>query len=165
MSLLQAPWREQYLVDPSTRGPDVFDRIIQSGDDSANHVVLRARTCLAVLNKYPYSTAHVLVVPYKLTGDLADLIEPELAEIMAVTQRVVAAIRAEYRPDGFNVGFNLGAAAGAGIHAHVHLHVVPRWTGDHNFMTVVAGTRVHPSDLDTVWRRLHARLQAAPSPA
>jgi ATP adenylyltransferase len=158
MDVLHAPERSAYVCDPATRHADVFGEIIRSADDVTNLVVARGRTCLAVLNKYPYNTAHTLVVPYRTVADLADLADAELLEMMHLTQRVMAAIRAEFQPQGFNVGFNLGAAAGAGIVEHLHQHVVPRWRDDANFMTVLAGTRVHPHDLADVRTRLAARL-------
>jgi ATP adenylyltransferase len=158
MEILHAPWRARYLEDDSQRSPTVFSEIIQSGDDAANHVLVRRKSCLAVLNKFPYSTGHALVVPYKFTARFEDLAPPELAEMMTLTQELIRALRAEFRAEAFNVGFNLGAAAGAGIADHVHLHVVPRWSGDHNFMTVLAATRVHPGELDAIWKRLRAHF-------
>jgi ATP adenylyltransferase len=158
MEILHAPWRAQYLEDDSQRSPTVFADIIQSGDDEANRVLVRRKSCLAVLNKFPYSTGHALVVPYKTTAHFEELTPAELAEMMALIQDLIRALRAEFRAEAFNVGFNLGAAAGAGIADHVHLHVVPRWSGDHNFMTVLAGTRVHPGDLGAIWRRLRTHF-------
>jgi ATP adenylyltransferase len=158
MDVLHAPWRSVYVTDEKTRHPDVFGEIIRSADDEANLVLVRGRTCLAVLNKYPYSTGHTMVIPYRQTGDLAELSDQEMLEMMQTTQAVIRALRAEFNPDGFNVGFNLGGAAGAGIGDHLHQHVVPRWRGDHNFMTVLAQTRVHPNELVEVARRVRARL-------
>ncbi|HPA19993.1 MAG TPA: HIT domain-containing protein [Verrucomicrobiae bacterium] len=158
MEILHAPWRARYLEDDSERSPTVFSDIIQSGDDEANRVLVRRKTCLAVLNKFPYSTGHTLVVPYKCTACYEELAPAELGELMGLSQEIVRILRAEFRAEAFNVGFNLGTAAGAGIADHIHLHVVPRWSGDHNFMTVLAATRVHPGELETVWRRMRAHF-------
>ncbi len=154
MEILHAPWRARYLEDDSERSATVFSQIIQSGDDEANHVIARRKTCLAVLNKFPYSTGHALVVPYKCTALFEELSPQELAEVMVLSQDLIRALKAEFKAEAFNVGFNLGTAAGAGIAEHIHLHVVPRWSGDHNFMTVLAATRVHPGELPSIWRRL-----------
>lgn len=158
MAFLHAPWRSHYLTGAGGNRDSIFEEIIRSNEDDANGVILRSKSCLAVLNRFPYNTAHVMVLPYKITGDLLELSAQELAEMMGMCQRVVAAVQAEFKPHGFNVGFNLGAAAGAGIPGHLHLHIVPRWEGDHNFMTVLSGTRVNPNDLAEVQRRLKARL-------
>ncbi len=161
MEILHAPWRARYLEDDSERSPTVFADIIQSADDEANRVLVRRKSCLAVLNKFPYSTGHTLIVPYKCTSRFEDLNEAELAEVMALSQELVRVLRAEFRAEAFNIGFNLGTAAGAGIADHIHLHVVPRWSGDHNFMTVLAATRVHPGELPVVWARMRAHFAAA----
>ncbi|MCC6355908.1 MAG: HIT domain-containing protein [Verrucomicrobiae bacterium] len=161
MEILHAPWRARYLEEDSERSPTVFADIIQSGQDETNRVLVRRKTCLAVLNKFPYSTGHTLIVPYKCTGRYEDLGPSELVEVMTLSQELVRVLQSEFRAEAFNIGFNLGTAAGAGIAEHIHLHVVPRWSGDHNFMTVLAATRVHPGELDVIWRRMRAHFANA----
>ena len=116
-------------------------------------LLFRGRECFVVLNKFPYSNGHLMVVPFRHVGSLADTTEVELSELMALTRRAELALGEAYAPQGLNVGMNLGRPAGAGVPGHLHIHVVPRWTGDTNFMTVTAETRVVPENLsDTVQR-------------
>lgn len=131
-----------------------------SADDRAQHVVHRGDTVFAVLNVFPYNTAHTLVVPYAHLGDFALLPAEVSAELWATTQRIVAALDREYQPDGFNIGMNIGRVAGAGIPDHLHVHVVPRWGGDTNFMPVTADTKVLPESLEQTWERLRGALGA-----
>ena len=134
----------------------VFCRLAESGPPSLdNLVVWRGDWSFVVLNAYPYGSGHVLVLPLRHVGALGDLTEPEAAEIWAATRDSVTAIERAYEPDGLNMGANLGRAAGAGIPDHVHLHVLPRWSGDTNFMTSVASTRVMPETLQATWNKLH----------
>lgn len=114
--------------------------------------------CFICLNRYPYSTGHVLVVPYQHTASLADLGELPAAEMMTMAQRMERAIREIYHPDGLNLGMNMGEAAGAGVAKHLHLHELPRWSGDTNFMTTVAGTRILPEELEVSWSKLRKVL-------
>ncbi|MGD9891592.1 MAG: HIT domain-containing protein [Dehalococcoidia bacterium] len=126
--------------------------------DHRNLIVFRGERVYAVLNLFPYNTGHVLVAPYAHEHDLAALDPATAAELMRVTQTVVGALREEYRPDAFNVGMNLGRPAGAGVPDHLHMHIVPRWTGDTNFMPVLAETKVLPESLDQTYARVSARL-------
>jgi len=162
---LWAGWRSDYIVEATAReraggapaGEDacVFCRLAASGPPSEeNLVVWRGELTFVVLNAYPYASGHVLVMPLRHTGALAGLTDAESAELWWAAQRAVATIEAAYDPDGLNMGANLGRAAGAGLPAHVHLHVLPRWTGDTNFMTSVAETRVMPETLQLSWKRL-----------
>jgi ATP adenylyltransferase len=126
-------------------------------------IVARGATAYLCLNRYPYSTGHVMIVPYTHTDSLASL-APEVAqEMMATAQRVETMLRSVYRPHGLNFGLNLGEAAGAGVAAHLHLHALPRWSGDTNFMTVTAETRVLPETLETTWQRLRDVLPDGPA--
>ena len=167
MSLEQlwAGWRRDYIVQATAReraggvaqGEDdcVFCRLAASGPPSEdNLVVWRGERTFVVMNAYPYASGHVLVLPLRHTGALDDLTADESAELWAATQASVKAIEAAYEPDALNMGANLGRAAGAGLPSHVHLHVLPRWSGDTNFMTAVAGTRVMPETLQLSWKRL-----------
>ena len=122
--------------------------------EQAAHIVHRGKACYICLNAYPYSTGHVMVVPYRHTDSLAALETAEAGEMIALAQSVERCLRAVYRPDGLNFGLNLGEAAGAGVANHIHLHGLPRWSGDTNFMTVVSETRVLPESLDVTWERL-----------
>jgi ATP adenylyltransferase len=160
MEPLHAPWRIAYILGPKPAPADagVFSRIAQSPDDEANYVVVRERSCFAMLNRYPYAGGHLLVVPYKQTPDLNGLTEEELGDLMKLTRRCQNALTRVMKPDGFNIGLNLGTVAGAGITDHLHFHIVPRWNGDTNFMPVLAGTTVIPEALTEVAAKLRAEL-------
>ncbi len=169
---LWAGWRSEYVTavgssEPAVAGgtdsalldhPDhcVFCRIAASGPPAADNGVLwRGDHVLAVLNAYPYSSGHLMVVPLRHVRSVGELTEEEGAEMWSGLRRGVAALEASFGPDGINLGANLGQAAGAGIPRHLHLHAVPRWMGDTNFMTAVAGVRVLPETLADSWQRLH----------
>lgn len=116
-------------------------------DDEANYMVHRGEDMFVILNAFPYNNGHVMVAPFDHVASVEDLDEPALLEMMILTQRVMRALRDVYSPQGFNVGINVGSASGAGVEDHVHLHVVPRWSGDTNFMPVIGSTRVLPQTL------------------
>ena len=166
-------WRASYVTsggavagvaadDVSSGRGSVFTRILQSGlPDDETHIVHRGERCFAVLNAFPYSVGHLLVLPYREVGELEELEPQEISELWATVTAAVVALKRAYRPDGINVGLNLGRPAGGSVSDHLHVHVVPRWTGDSNFMTSVANTRTLPESLpDTA-----AKLRAAWSPA
>ena len=133
----------------------LFEAIEASGlPDEETFVVHRGAKCLALLNAYPYTSGHLLVVPRRAVAALAELTEDEHAALWSTVRDAVAAVEAAYLPGGVNVGLNQGAAAGAGVPGHLHVHVLPRWFGDTNFMTATAGTRVLPEALGETWRRL-----------
>lgn len=165
LARLWAGWRTSYIErinQTSTRpGPDsgggsLFERLLASDlADEERHILWQGHTCFAVLNAYPYGSGHVLVLPQRAVVDLADLTPEESSELWAGVNDAVAAIGAAYSPDGVNVGINIGAGAGAGVPDHLHVHCLPRWSGDTNFMTSVAETRVLPEPLDLSWRKLH----------
>ena len=159
MESLHAPWRMEYILAPKPKmDASLFTRIAQSSDDEANLVIVRDRTCFALLNRYPYNGGHLMVVPYKQTPDLNGLTEDELSDLWKLTRRCVDALTKAFKPDGFNIGINLGKVAGAGITEHLHIHVVPRWSGDTNFMPVIAQTGVVPEALNELAARLRAAL-------
>ena len=158
MEHLWAPWRDLYVAQPQGEHGDVFAEIARSSDDENNHVLARGKSCFALLNLYPYGSGHLMVVPYRATGALEDLSDDELLEMMTMLKRMKAAVTAAFHPHGFNIGINLGAAAGAGIDGHLHIHLVPRWRNDANFMTTTAQTRVHPTDLDSVYAQIKKQL-------
>lgn len=161
METLHAPWRIEYILAPKPGQPvSLFAGIAQSSDDVANLVIVRDRTCYALLNRYPYNGGHVLVVPYKQSPDLDGLTDDELAGLWQLTRRCLNVLKREMKADGFNVGINLGKVAGAGIIEHVHIHIVPRWLGDTNFMPVLAGTNVVPQALEELAVQLRAAFAA-----
>ncbi|MHB1508457.1 MAG: HIT family protein [Acidimicrobiales bacterium] len=128
--------------------------------EASTYVVWSSRTVVAVLNAYPYAPGHLLVMPRRHLGELADLEDDESASLWTSVKAAAAAVKSAYAPDGLNVGINLGRAAGAGIPLHLHVHVVPRWYGDTNFMTATAETRVLPESLSVSWQRLRASWAA-----
>jgi ATP adenylyltransferase len=162
MERLWAGWRSAYVAaagngafDPGPGEGSIFTRILASGrPDEETHVVWRGETCFAILNAFPYTSGHVLVMPYREVGELEDLTPDETAEMWGAVRDAVVALKTAYSPHGVNVGMNLGEAAGAGIASHLHVHVLPRWNADSNFMTAVAETRVLPEALDDTWRKL-----------
>jgi len=128
-------------------------------EDAANLVVLRAERSFVLLNRYPYSTGHLMIAPYSHVPTMQETEVATLEEMMRLAQRCETALRQVYRPDGMNFGFNIGQAAGAGIAGHIHMHGLPRWAGDTSFITTVGETRVLPEDLETTHRKLRAALQ------
>ena len=159
MDTLHAPWRIEYILSPKPELKEgLFTRIAQSSDDVENLVIARDRTCFALLNRFPYVGGHLMTVPYKEVADLHGLTDEELADLWKLTRRCLAALTAVMKPDGFNVGINLGRLAGAGIAEHLHIHVVPRWTGDTNFMPVLANTTVLPEALKEIAGKLRVEL-------
>ena len=160
METLHAPWRIEYILAPKMAATErsIFTQIAQSSDDEANYVVARDRTCYAVLNTYPYTGGHLLVVPYKQTPGFDGLTDEELADLWKLARRCLSALALVMKPDGFNIGINLGKIAGAGIMEHLHIHVVPRWNGDTNFMPVIANTTVLPEALAELAVKLRAAL-------
>jgi ATP adenylyltransferase len=158
---LWSPWRSQYIASgvDSQREGCVFCRMVASPeDDATNYVLHRAQHAFVVLNLYPYITGHLMVVPYLHTSELDTVAKEITDEMMDLTKRSQTALREAYLPSGFNMGMNLGAAAGAGITDHIHIHLMPRWTGDTNFMTTVAEARVLPEALDVTYQKLRDRF-------
>jgi ATP adenylyltransferase len=160
MDYLWTPWRYQYM-EQVTQGkqPDcVFCDALALNQDEVTLIVERGKHSFIILNRFPYTSGHVMIVPYAHVAELG-LCSPEtLQEMMASAQRVEKAFRQVYKPDGMNLGMNLGRAAGAGVTGHLHLHALPRWFGDSNFMTVTGETRVHPEDLATTYQRVRKAL-------
>lgn len=162
---LWAGWRREYIVEATERerggglkhdaSECVFCRLAESGPPSEdNLVVWRGSLTFVVMNAHPYASGHVLVLPLRHIGPMAEMTEAEAAELWSATQDSVDAIEKAFDPDGLNMGANLGRAAGAGLPGHLHLHVLPRWSGDTNFMTSVSETRVLPETLQLSWKRL-----------
>lgn len=144
-----------------------IDYAIQNGMDrnhaeSAGGLVLRGQHCFLCLNAYPYTSGHVMIMPYAHLDRIAKLPTDAAHELIDLAQETEKALDQLYHPQGFNFGLNLGQAAGAGVAGHLHLHAMPRWVGDTNFMTTIAETRVVPEDLETTWRRLRSVFQQSP---
>ena len=156
MKRLWSPWRLEYLTAPKYEGC-IFCRAVESNDDRENLVLLRGERAFLILNRYPYNNGHLMVVPYAHVPSLEDLDALTLADLMQLLKQGLAALRVAMGPEGFNVGANLGQVAGAGVEAHVHLHVVPRWSGDTNFMPIIGDMRVIPQ----TWLQTYDELKAA----
>lgn len=158
MDRLWSPWRAEYIASGGTAESRscVFCLLYADvNNDETNYVVYRASRCFVVLNRYPYISGHLLIVPNEHVGELDSAAKETTDELMDLTKRAQTALRDAYHPDGFNVGMNLGQAAGAGIVDHIHVHILPRWLGDANFMTSVSETRVISEDLPTTYRKLN----------
>lgn len=160
MESLHAPWRIEYILSPKPELKEgLFTRIAQSSDDVANLVIVRDRSCFALLNRYPYNGGHIMVVPYKEVPDMNGLTDEEITDLWKLVRRCTNALKSVMKPDGFNVGINLGKVAGAGIAEHLHVHIVPRWNGDTNFMPVIASTSVVPDALEAIAAKLRTELE------
>ena len=156
MDYLWTPWRYQYITTSGGTGECVFCAAAGAEDDRAALVVHRAKRNFVILNRYPYTNGHVMIVPLEHASTLGGLHEETLAEMMLLARDAETHLRALYKPDGLNMGLNIGRAAGAGIAGHIHMHALPRWFGDTNFMTATGETRVMPEALDVTWERLRA---------
>ena len=161
MEILFAPWRLEYVSTSDNRDKSecVFCRAYSSKDDRKTLTLRRDGASFALLNLYPYTTAHAMVAPAKHCSSLADVEVSPLTEMMGTVNDLMAARQPLDRPHGFTVGFNVGEAAGAGIEEHLHLHVVPRWHADNNFMTVLGATRVVPEDLGRTFDKMREALE------
>jgi ATP adenylyltransferase len=165
MEQIWAPWRAEYFkIEKPTHcifcaKSSQKDDLGKSSSDEANYVLLRERTCFVLLNAYPYTGGHLMVAPYRHTGELNDLTDDELKDIMRIGRRCKNLLQKALRPDGFNIGMNLGTAAGAGIAEHLHLHIVPRWNGDTNFMTVLSDNRIISEGLKATFDKLMSYIK------
>jgi ATP adenylyltransferase len=155
MDKLWAPWRVKYIskIGKKLKGC-VFCRIFKQKKDKKNYVIVRQRSCYAVLNIYPYNNGHLLIVPNKHVDDLSKLSKDERNDLLDLLDDVKKLLDKEMKPGGYNVGINLGRAAGAGFPGHLHIHLVPRWPGDVNFMPVTANTKVISQSLHTLHQKL-----------
>ena len=161
MDYIWSPWRFQYMAEV-TQGKQLecfFCAAVKSSNDAETLVVYRGKKAFVILNRYPYTSGHVMIVPYAHVAELNLCDADALKEMMELAQRMEAAFRANYGPDGMNLGMNLGKAAGAGVEGHLHLHMMPRWIGDSNFMTVTGETRVQPEELTTTFEKLKRALE------
>lgn len=154
MEHLWAPWRSTYVNRKKEPQPCIFCEAAKSNADAEHMVIYRGRFAFAMLNRYPYSAGHLMIAPYEHVARLGDASEAATEEMMRLARTAESVLVRTYRPDGLNLGMNLGEAAGAGIEEHIHLHMLPRWSGDANFMTTVADTRVLSESLDETYSKL-----------
>jgi ATP adenylyltransferase len=153
MKNLYAPWRYDYILKEKTKGCILCEKYKANADEK-QLIVKRGKLAYILMNLFPYNNGHLMIVPYRHVGELGDLTEGELLEIMKLTQVSEKVLRKVYHPDGFNVGINIGEAAGAGIDDHFHVHIVPRWIGDTNFIAAFAETKVIPENIEDAYKKL-----------
>lgn len=155
MKKLWAPWREKFIAGKKEKGC-IFCKRLREKKDQKNFILYRGKNAFVILNLYPYNSGHLMVVSMRHRAQFEDLTPPEALEMMQLSQIWAKNIKKALRPDGINLGLNLNQAAGAGIHDHVHIHLVPRWSGDTNFMPILADTKVISVSLESVYKKLKA---------
>jgi ATP adenylyltransferase len=160
MDHLWTPWRYAYVTTAGKLPNCIFCELPRLGNDEQACIVHRGKHCFVVLNTYPYTSGHVMVVPYAHLDELRNLPTEGANEMMALSQRMEKVLRQLYTPDGINLGMNVGKAAGAGVAGHIHMHVLPRWVADANFMSIVAETRILPETLEMTFQRVKGALEA-----
>ncbi|MDI6640922.1 MAG: HIT domain-containing protein [Elusimicrobiota bacterium] len=158
MKRIFAPWRMKFITNKKEPGC-LFCKKFKSKNDKKNLVLCRSRLGFVILNLYPYTNGHLMVVPKRHIGDITKLTDDELLEIMHLTNLSIKVLKNVLKPDGFNVGINLGKVAGAGISAHLHIHIVPRWLADTNFMPVVFDTKIVSEALNETYKKLSRELE------
>jgi ATP adenylyltransferase len=154
MDYIWTPWRFQYVTTSGENAGCIFCSAAANKNDRENLVVYRGDHNFVILNRFPYTSGHVMVVPYAHAPTLEELPPETLSELIRLARDAGRHLRELYSPDGLNLGINIGKAAGAGVAGHLHMHVLPRWTGDTSFVTVVSETRVLPEDLNVTWDKL-----------
>jgi len=164
MDQLWSPWRYQYVQKARAAGGCIFCLKNEQQKDDENFVVYRGKDNFVILNLYPYTTGHMMIVPYEHVDTLEAASRRTLEEMILLTQQAQRHLREIYKPSGFNLGMNLGESAGAGVADHVHMHVLPRWPGDTSFMTTVSETRVLPEELPVTYRKLREAFRGARVP-
>ena len=163
MDYLWTPWRYAYVTTAEKISGCVFCDLLAAGDDEKSRIVLRARHNFVILNTFPYTSGHIMVVPYAHLDELRKLPNEAAHEMMDLSQRLETILRQLYSPNGINLGMNIGQAAGAGVAGHIHMHMLPRWIADSNFMTVVGESRILPESLEMTYQRIKGALEATPS--
>jgi ATP adenylyltransferase len=158
MDYLWTPWRYTYIKSADTAQGCIFCDKPKEHDDEKNLIVYRGQYCYVILNAFPYTSGHAMIVPYAHLDEFQKLDPASANELTALTQKLEGVLRSLYRPEGINLGMNIGKAAGAGVAGHIHMHILPRWTADANFMSVVAETRVLPEDLPTTYKRMKEKF-------
>ncbi len=166
MRHLWSPWRSRYIQtfrkERKGRGrASLFTAAWKAGNDDRNLIVWRGTSCFVIMNRYPYNSGHLMIVPYRQVGDFQSLTLVELAEMMQAAQKAVGVLNEVMGPHGYNIGANLGRVAGAGIEDHVHFHVVPRWNGDTNFMPVLGDTKVVSEEMRRTYKKLRKAFRNA----
>jgi len=151
---LWTPWRYRYITKADPEAGCIFCVKAAEQRDAENYILYRGRLNFVLLNLFPYTNGHLMIAPYQHVATMQEADEQALAEMMQLTRRAEANLRAAYRPQGLNIGMNIGASAGAGVADHIHMHVVPRWTGDANFMSTIGETRVMPEELPVTYEKL-----------
>jgi ATP adenylyltransferase len=164
MDYLWTPWRYAYVSTAEKTPGCIFCDLPKLGDDVRARIVYRGQNCYIVLNTYPYTPGHVMVVPFAHLDELQKLPVEAADEMIQLSQKMEQVLRQLYKPDGINLGMNIGKAAGAGVAGHIHMHVLPRWVADSNFVSVVGETRILPETLDTTYERIKGGLKSAVSP-
>ena len=157
MDYLFTPWRYAYVSTADKAPSCIFCELVKLPDEQAL-ILHRGQHCFIVINAFPYTSGHVMIVPYAHLDQLAKLPEAAATEMMSLTQRMETVLRDLYHPDGLNLGMNIGKSAGAGVAGHIHMHILPRWTADANFVSVIGETRVLPEALQETYRRVRERL-------
>ncbi len=163
MKRMWSPWRSQYIQTfkkppKKKNGRSLFTAAWKSRDDDKHLIVWRGTYCFVIMNRYPYNSGHLMIVPYRQTSEFLDLTAQELDEIMQTAQRAMKALGSVMRPQGYNFGANIGRASGAGVDDHIHFHIVPRWNGDTNFMPVLSSTKVISEDMKETLKKLRRRF-------
>ena len=161
MEALWCPWRVEYFEE--TRNPDFLSEAARATDDAAHLVITRRKNAFLIMNRYPYNVGHLMAVPYRKTADASSLGENEIVELWSLAMHAQLLLRETVRAQGFNIGLNLGQAAGAGVLDHLHLHIVPRWSGDTNFMPILSGTRLLSEGLRGLYDKLIATQERVAS--
>ena len=154
MKQLWSPWRMQYIENHIKEEGCVFCNAQAKTDGVENLIAFRGERAYVILNRYPYTGGHLMVIPFEHKPNLEELDPATRAEMIELTSRCTTVLKNIYKPQGFNVGVNIGEAAGAGVAGHVHIHIVPRWAGDTNFMSTTGGTRVLPEALEDTYQRV-----------
>ena len=154
MDYLWTPWRYNYVTNAEKTSDCIFCEVLKAGDDEKVRIVFRGQYCYLILNTFPYTSGHVMVVPYAHVDELRKLPADAAQEMMLLSQTTEDVLRGLYRPDGVNLGMNIGKAAGAGVAGHIHMHILPRWVADANFVSVIGETRILPEELGLTWRRM-----------
>ena len=158
MKRIWAPWRMQYILSNNKSGGCILCDKPSEKNDEKNYVLYRGRHNFIILNAYPYTPGHLMAAPYRHIANITEADTKETKELFELIQLCVKLLTQTVRPDGFNIGMNLGKVAGAGLEGHIHMHIVPRWNGDHNYMSVVADTRVLSEGLATTYSKLSKGL-------
>lgn len=158
MDYLWTPWRYAYVTTAEKASGCIFCDLPKQGDDAKARIVFRGQHCYIVLNTYPYTPGHVMIVPFAHLDELRKLPVAAAHEMMDLAQRMETVLRQLYAPDGLNLGMNIGKAAGAGVAGHIHMHALPRWVADANFASVIGETRILPETLEVTYERIKGAL-------